>query len=68
VNSTELTTVLMLVPLLIVGVSFALFCVDDIYRHDVRLLSKRAWIAIVCLSIPVGGIVYLLIGRDSGLI
>ncbi|MGW4248601.1 PLDc N-terminal domain-containing protein [Nocardia sp. NPDC004722] len=55
-----------LVPLVVVAVGFVGFCWYDIARTRVKYLPKWAW-AIVCLiSIPLGGIVYLVIGRDTG--
>ncbi len=52
-------------PIVILFVAFAVYCVVDIVRHEVKHLTKWAWVAISCLSIPLGGIVYLLVGRDS---
>jgi hypothetical protein len=51
-------------PLILVGIAFVGFCVYDIAHHDVRYVPKWLWIVICCVSIPLGGIVYLLIGRD----
>lgn len=54
-----------LIPVAILGVGFVAYCIVDVVRHDVKYLPKWAWIAISCLQIPVGGVVYLLVGRDS---
>lgn len=54
-----------IIPLVVLLVGFALYCVIDIVRHDVKHLPKWAWIVISCASIPVGGVVYLLVGRDT---
>jgi len=54
-----------IIPVAILLVGFAAYCVVDIVRHDVKHLPKWAWMAISCLSIPLGGVVYLLVGRDS---
>ena len=51
-------------PLIVVALAFVGFCLYDISRHDVRYLPKWVWAIICCVSIPVGGIVYLLIGRE----
>lgn len=53
-----------LVPLLVVGVGFEAFCLVDLARAEaVRYLPRWAR-AIICLvSVPFGGIVYLLVGR-----
>ena len=55
-----------LAPLFIVGVAFVVYCLVDISRSDVRHLPHWVWRLIVILSIPLGGIVYLLIGREPG--
>jgi hypothetical protein len=53
-----------LVPLIMLAAGFAVFCLVDLVRvEEVRYLPKWAW-AIVCLiSIPLGGIFYLVLGR-----
>jgi hypothetical protein len=52
-------------PVLVVVLGFLIFCWVDIARHSVKYLPKWAW-AIICLgSIPLGGIVYLIVGRDE---
>ena len=50
-------------PLVVLGVAFVAYCLVDLARHDVRYLPKWAWALICLVSIPVGGIVYLIIGR-----
>ena len=54
-----------LIPVAVLVVGFLIYCVVDIARHDVKHLPKWAWIVISCASIPLGGIIYLLVGRDS---
>jgi hypothetical protein len=53
-------------PLIVLSVGFVVFCLVDIARHDVKYIPKWVWALICVASIPVGGIVYLLVGRDSG--
>ena len=53
-----------LLPLALLAIGFVAYCVVDIVRSDVRYLPKWAWILISAVSIPVGGLVYLLIGRQ----
>lgn len=53
-----------LAPLIVLGVGFVVYCLVDLARHDVRYLPKWAWALICILSVPMGGIVYLLVGRD----
>jgi hypothetical protein len=53
-----------LVPVIVLAVAFVAYCLVDLARSHVRYLPKWAW-ALVCLaSVPVGGILYLTIGRD----
>jgi hypothetical protein len=57
-----------LVVVLVVGLAVAweAFCLRDLARADrVRYLPKWGW-ALVCLvSIPWGGIIYLIVGRTG---
>ena len=54
-----------LLPLVVIGVAFVAYCLVDIARApSVRYLPKWVWVAICVLSIPLGGIVYLLLGRE----
>ena len=54
-----------LLPLVVIGVAFVAYCLVDIARApSVRHLPKWLWAVICVLSIPLGGIVYLLLGRE----
>lgn len=54
-----------LAPVVLLLVAFVAYCEIDILRAEsVRFLPKWAW-ALVCLaSVPLGGCVYLALGRD----
>ncbi|MEA2000611.1 MAG: PLDc N-terminal domain-containing protein [Actinomycetota bacterium] len=52
-------------PLLVLALGFAIYCWVDISRNDVKYLPKWAWAVIAVISIPIGGIIYLAIGRES---
>jgi hypothetical protein len=52
-------------PLIAVAVAFVGYCLYDISRSDVRYLPKWAWALICVVSIPLGGIAYLLLGREQ---
>lgn len=53
------------VPLVVLSLAFVAYCLFDLYRSEVRYLPKWAW-ALVCLaSVPLGGIVYLVVGRAN---
>jgi len=50
--------------ILVVAVGFAAFCLFDLVRiPEVRYLPKWVWALIICMTIPLGGIVYLAAGR-----
>ena len=51
-------------PLLVLAAAFVVYCLVDISRNEVRYLPKWAWAVICVISIPIGAIVYLLVGRD----
>ena len=53
-------------PLVVLVLAFVVYCWIDISRNEVRYLPKWLWAVIVVLSIPIGGIVYLIVGRDPG--
>ena len=55
-----------LAPLILVAVAFVGYCLFDISRSEVKHLPKWAWALICVFSIPVGGIVYLMVGREPG--
>lgn len=53
-----------LVPIVVVAVAFEVFCLVDVIRADeVRYLPKWAWAIICVASLPLGGIVYLSVGK-----
>ena len=53
-------------PIALVLIAFVVYCLIDVSRSEVRGLPKWAWAVICVISIPLGGIVYLIAGRDSG--
>jgi len=54
--------------LVLVAAAFDLYCLIDLIRaRSVHYLPKIAWaIVIVAVSAPVGGLVYLFLGKDRG--
>jgi Phospholipase_D-nuclease N-terminal len=55
-----------LVPLLVLALGLDVYCLIDLFRAgSVRYLPKVVWaIIIVCVSAPIGALVYLFVGRD----
>jgi Phospholipase_D-nuclease N-terminal len=51
-------------PLVVLLVAFVGYCLVDLARAEVRHLPKWAWAVICLVSVPLGGIVYLLVGRQ----
>ena len=52
-------------PLLLAAVAWIVYCLVDLARSDVVHLPKWAWGAIIVMSVPLGGILYLLVGRAA---
>jgi Phospholipase_D-nuclease N-terminal len=50
-------------PIAILALAFAVYCLFDLSRSEVRYLPKWAWAVLCVVSIPFGGIVYLLVGK-----
>lgn len=55
-----------LAPVVILAFAFVGYCLFDLSRSEVRYMPKWLWALVCILSIPLGGIVYLLIGREPG--
>ena len=54
-----------LAPLIVLAVAFDVFCWVDIARaSNVRHLPKWLWALIVAASVPIGGLIYLAVGRE----
>ena len=53
-----------LLPVVLLFGAFLVFCLIDVFKvRDVRYLPRWAWAIICVASVPLGGIIYLLIGR-----
>jgi hypothetical protein len=52
------------IPILVIAIGFEIFCLVDLARApEVRYLPRWAWVLICLASVPLGGIIYLIIGR-----
>ena len=52
------------IPVLAVGAAFVVFCLVDLLRAaEVRWLPKWAWALIICVTIPWGGLGYLIAAK-----
>jgi hypothetical protein len=59
------STAAALVPIAVLAVAFVVFCLVDVFRSEqVRYLPRWAWALICLISIPLGGIAYLVVGRQ----
>ncbi|WP_158675709.1 PLDc N-terminal domain-containing protein [Nocardia stercoris] len=55
-----------LIPVLVLEVAFVAYCWTSIYRvRATKFLPKAVWALLVLLVMPIGGIVYLVCGRDD---
>jgi Phospholipase_D-nuclease N-terminal len=55
-----------LLPVALAGAAFVIYCLVDIARRPaVRYLPRWAWGLICCISMPLGGIIYLTVGRGE---
>jgi Phospholipase_D-nuclease N-terminal len=56
------------VPLLVLVVAFDVYCLVDLVRaRSARYLPKIVWALIILfISAPIGGLLYLFLGRDRG--
>lgn len=53
-----------LVTLLVVVLGFTVYCVVDLARaEEFRYLDRETWALICLVSLPLGGIIYLAVGR-----
>ncbi|QAY62563.1 hypothetical protein ET495_04095 [Xylanimonas allomyrinae] len=55
-----------LVPAVVLAAAFVVYCYVELARAtEVRFLPKWGWAVAVAISVPLGGIVYLLAGRSE---
>jgi hypothetical protein len=52
---------------IVVVVRFEMFCLNELASaedDELRYLTRRAWAVAIVISIPFGGVAYLLLGRS----
>jgi hypothetical protein len=54
-----------LVPLIVFSLAWIAYCLWDLSRSTVQHLPKWGWALIILASVPLGGILYLILGRDQ---
>jgi hypothetical protein len=65
-DDTSPALIAALVPLVVAAAAFEVFVLVDLRRATgVQYLPKWGWALVVLLSVPAGGIVYLLVGRGN---
>lgn len=57
--------VLALVPVALLALALVAYCLYDLSGHEVRGLPKWGWALVILMSIPLGAVVYLLVGRTE---
>ncbi len=58
------TLIAALAPLVLLAVAFVVYCLRDLLRSSVEPPARWMWAAFIVLSVPLGGIVWLLVDRS----
>ena len=55
------------IPVLVIVVGFVVYCLNDLRTAPaVARLPRWAWAVVILVSIPLGGIAYLALGKQQG--
>lgn len=55
-----------LIPIIILIIIYLIVCYHDLYKINmVKYLPKWVWSIIIIISIPLGGVIYFLLGRET---
>jgi hypothetical protein len=66
VSPVSVTMILVFAAVVVLAVAWEVFCLRDLARRDrVRYLPKWAWVIVCLISIPWGGLAYVIFGRDG---
>jgi hypothetical protein len=52
-----------LAPLILAALAWIAYCWRDLSKADVKHLPKWGWALVIALSVPIGGVLYLTLGR-----
>jgi ABC-type tungstate transport system substrate-binding protein len=67
-NSTAVTIVALIgiVAVIVLAVQFVRFCLDDLGNAtEVRMFTPQVWALLIIITIPIGGMLYLIYGRSG---
>jgi hypothetical protein len=60
----QVATLISVVALIVMAGVFDVYCLRDLAQAEVVLyFPPQTWVFIICLSTPLGGIAYLMLGR-----
>ncbi len=66
VSYAQVVVLLVVAVAVVAVVRFEVFCLSDIvHAQRTRYLSRAGWAAVCLVTIPIGGILYLYLGRVS---
>ena len=54
-----------LVPVILAALAWVAYCWWDLSKTDVKHLPKWGWALVIALSVPIGGVLYLTLGRTE---
>ncbi|PCF38137.1 hypothetical protein B5C06_12135 [Staphylococcus delphini] len=59
-------TIKILIPIIILIIIYLIVCYHDLCKINmVKYLPKWVWSIIIIISIPLGGVIYFLLGRET---
>jgi hypothetical protein len=53
-----------LLPLILLALAWIAYCLWDLFRSEVRPPARWLWAALIVLSVPLGGLIWLFWGRS----
>jgi hypothetical protein len=62
--SSDSVAIAAMAPVILLTLAFLGYCFYDLSRSKVKYLPKWAWVLVCLASVPLGGIIYLMVGRE----